>query len=199
MTDLQQIFVFENPGKKLAHVGIYNMETKQGLPNYAAKLDAQYQAAKTNKLKDLSIDSIGAEKAFCSSFMARLMNTDRAEWIVRYHAENLAMTEAKRKAEDIIAAIETRGYSVTGRPGTKKARHDGPGGKNASIRINPENTTQAKLYAILEKLFEGNTALNKVKVKRDLAKLFFGLSNSGFNTRRAFWHHVNDNMDLYGI
>jgi hypothetical protein len=195
-TELQQILVFKNETSKFVHVGVYNMYDKSGNSNYNCKLEYQYRDANNAKKKDEFIASIGAEKAFGSSFFVRLMNTPLDQWEVDAKLENLSVHDANVLSTKMLEDYEIEGYNVTGLRYSKIIRHDGTGKKSPN-NIIIKNATMKRIHDIVEKLTEGMIGINLNKVKRDIYIKYIDPKTSGFDTRRKFWHHIIRNWDNY--
>lgn len=194
-TDLQQILVFKNETNRFIHVGVYNMFDKEGRPNYSAKLENFYRDANRAKDKNESINSIGAENAFGSSFYVRLMNTPLEQWETDVQIDNLGLYDAQALAFELAEQYDAEGYTITGSRGAKAIRHTGKGKHVNNIVI--KNATMKRIHEIVEKLTEGMTGINIVKVKRDIYNRYTDPKTFGFDTRRKFWHHIMRNWNNY--
>lgn len=195
-TELQQIQVFVNEIHKFAHVGIYNMTDNEGRPNYSANLDSLYRDATRVAAMEENRRSIGADLAFGGSFLVRMMNTPRADWAVARQLTNLTVFDAEELAEELRNFYETEGYNVTGLRGSKAVRRNGTSGKSVNnIRI--KNATLKRIHQIVDKLTEGMTDINIAKVRGDIYMRYISNTQTDFDTRRKFWHHIMRNWDNY--
>ena len=194
-TDLQQILVFKNETHRFIHIGVYNMFDKEGRPNYSAKLESFYRDANRAKDKALFEKSIGAENAFGSSFFVRLMNTPLEQWETAVEIGNLDLYTAQDFAFELTEQYEAEGYTITGSRGAKAIRHTGNGKHINNVII--KNATMKRIFEIVEKLTEGMTGVNIMKIKKDIYNKYTDPKISGFDTRRKFWHHIMRNWDNY--
>jgi hypothetical protein len=195
-TELQQIQVFKNETHRFVHVGIYNMTDKEGRPNYSANLDSLHRDASRVASMEETRASIGAELAFGGSFLVRMMNTAREEWSVDRKFTNLSVFEAEDLAEDLREFYEAEGYSVTGLQGSKAVRRTGMNGKSVN-NIKIKNANLKRIYQIVDKLTEGMTGIDIAKARRDIYTRYISKTETGFDTRRKFWHHIMRNWDNY--
>lgn len=194
-TELQQICVFKNEEHKFVHIGVYNMTDKQGRPNYGAKLESQYRDAMRIKEKNEWETSREAEKAFGSSFMVRMINTELSQWETTLVCQNLELRRAQDLAFELSEQYEIEGYSVTGSMGAKAVRHTGNGKYINNTVI--KNATMSRLFDIVAKLTEGMAGINLLKVQKDIYRRYTDPKTSGFDTRRKFWHHITRNIENY--
>lgn len=195
-TELQQIQVFLNQTQRFVHVGVYNMTDKEGRPNYSASLTSIYKDASRAAEMDESRTSIGAELAFGGSFLVRLMNTPLEDWVVARQFTNMSVFDAQELAEKLRNFYEDQGYSVTGLRGTKAVRRDGTLGKSVN-NIKIKNATLKRIYQIVDKLTEGMTGIDIAKARRDIYTRYISKTETSFDTRRKFWHHIMRNWDNY--
>jgi hypothetical protein len=195
-TELQQIQVFKNETHRFVHVGIYNMTDKEGRPNYSATLDSLHRDASRVASMEETRNSIGAELAFGGSFLVRMMNTAREEWSVDRKFTNLSVFEAEDLAEDLREFYEAEGYSVTGLQGSKAVRRTGMNGKSVN-NIKIKNANLKRIYQIVDKLTEGMTGIDIAKARRDIYSRYISKTETNFDTRRKFWHHIMKNWDNY--
>jgi hypothetical protein len=188
---LQQVLVFQNDEHKFVHIGVYNMFDKLGRPNYGAQLKSAIRDAM--RLKEIAAlpGRPSADIGFGNSFNIRLMNTNGQGWITTHHIENLTMFDAQEKANLIANEYVSNGYSFTGSLGNKAIRHFGVKGvTNVVIK----HATLKRIYQIAERLVEGITGINIVRVQREIYSQY---AFHGLDTRRKFWNHIYADIDSY--
>lgn len=195
-TELQQIQVFVNQTHKFAHVGIYNMTDSAGRPNYNANLDSLYREAARVAAIEENRFSIEADVKFGGSFIVRMMNTQRSDWSVARQLTNLDVFNAEELAEELRDFYEAEGYNVTGLRGSKAIRRGCASGKSVN-NIKIKNATLKRIHEIVDKLTDGMAGINVAKVRADIYMKYISITQTDFDTRRKFWHHIMRNWDDY--